>query len=123
MNNTEEIILQLLLGGLLGAVGQGLRVIVGMKKTYDVAQQQQEKFADLIVTSRLLLSLLIGFCAGLLAMLSISTLTKDFLQDGNTKTHLLAVLASGYAGTDFIEGLMKKYLPTNTPAAKPTGGQ
>lgn len=118
--NTQEVILQLLLGGLLGTVGQGLRIIVGMKKLNDEANSLRTKLGILVDTSRILISLLIGFCAGVLAVLATSDLSSGFFSGENLKERLLAIIAAGYAGTDFIEGMMKKYLPgTDTATRKP----
>ena len=108
--STQEILMQLLLGGLMGTIGQGLRILVGMKKLNDDAQDQKTKVKDLFDTSRMMVSLLIGFCAGVLAMISISTFKPDFFSS-NTKENLLSLVGAGYAGTDFIEGFIKKYLP------------
>ncbi len=41
---TTEIIEQLLLGGLMGAIGQGLRTIVGLKKLNDTANAAEKNF-------------------------------------------------------------------------------
>jgi hypothetical protein len=110
---TGEVILQLLLGGLLGVAGQTLRIIVGLKKLNDDAKDQQKKFTDMIEPGRLLISLLIGFVAGLLAIVAVSTFDDSFLKgdaDGRKKL-ILGIIAAGYSGTDFIEGFVAKYLP------------
>jgi hypothetical protein len=108
---TLEIIQQILLGGLLGLVGQGLRIIVGIKKVNDEAQIQKLKVANLIEVSRIWISLLIGFLAGCLALVAMSNFMPDFFTGPNAKQHILALIAAGYAGADFIEGLIKKYFP------------
>lgn len=116
--NTQNVLLQLLLGGLLGLVGQAIRVVVGMKKLNDDANAQQAKLSELIVTSKLLISLLIGFCAGILATVSISDFKTELFSNSETiKQHMLAIIAAGYAGTDFIEGFIKKHVPA-TPTVK-----
>lgn len=107
---TLEIIQQLLLGGLLGLVGQGIRTIVGLKKINDEATSSERQFKDVFVPSTLLVSLLIGFCAGVAAMASISDFKTDFLATETKKT-ILGLLAAGYTGTDFIEGFIKKNTP------------
>lgn len=113
--STQTVLLQLLLGGLLGLVGQGIRLIVGMKKLNDEATAQHTKLAELIVTSKLLMGLLIGFCAGILATVAISDFKAElFGNSATTKQNILAIIAAGYAGTDFIEGLIKKHIPTTT---------
>ena len=117
--NTQEVILQLLLGGILGTVGQGLRIIVGMKKLNDKAKDAgNEKVGPLVDTSRMVISLLIGFCAGILAVLSTSSFSPDYFKGANIKQNLLTIIAAGYAGTDFIEGLINKFLPKANAAAK-----
>jgi len=120
---TTEIIKHLVLGGLIGATGQGLRVVIGIKKLNDEAKKEEKKTSDLIVTSRLLISLLIGFCAGILTMLSITTFTNEMWKDvTTTRNTILSLFAAGYAGTDAIEGLINKYLPkqrtTNDAASR-----
>lgn len=112
--DTQEILLRLLLGGLLGAVGQGLRIIVGLKKINDTAQQQGLRMGNLIETSRIFTSLLMGFCAGLLAMISLTDFDKALAtQSSSVKEMIITIIASGYAGADFIEGFIRKYIPTN----------
>jgi hypothetical protein len=70
-------------------------------------------------------SLRIGFIAGVFALLALG---PDKLQGGEAKTQLLlGLMAAGYAGTDFIEGFMSKYLPGKEqapprgPSKQPTG--
>jgi len=113
---TTETLLQLLIGGLLGLVGQGLRVIVGLKKMQDQASQTGTTVKDEFVTSTFFTSLLIGFVAGVLAMVSISSFKADFFEQ-NTKSTIMTLIAGGYAGTDFIEGFIKKYIPAGGNAA------
>ena len=98
----------LLLGGLLGILGQGIRIIVGLKKLNDEASAEGTGFSSKFQGSRLGLSLLIGFIAGALAVIGfvespgIATPSKELI---------VTLLGAGYAGTDFIEGFIKKYLP------------
>lgn len=113
-------IAQLLLGGLLGTLGQGVRTISGLKKVHDQAAQQSKNFGELFELSSLLISLLIGFIAGALAILALGTAQGDFDSSGLDRKTIFALLAAGYAGTDFIEAFMKKYLP-DQGAAKPAG--
>jgi len=120
--STGEILLQLLIGGLLGLVGQILRFAVGYKKMNDEASKTQKHTKDLFVFSTLVSSLLIGFAAGILAMASISTFDSHFL-DSDLRQKILTLIASGYAGTDFIEGFVKRYIPnSNTAGEAPTKG-
>ena len=98
----------LLLGGLLGMLGQGIRIIVGLKKLNDQASVQGIAFGSMFQASRLGLSMLIGFIAGGLAVIGfaespgITTPSRELI---------VTLLGAGYAGTDFIEGFIQKYLP------------
>ena len=98
----------LLLGGMLGVIGQGIRVVIGLKKLNQEASLEGKPFSELFQGSALSISLLIGFVAGALAIIGIT--------DGNEATKpskelIVTILGAGYAGTDFIEGFINKYLP------------
>lgn len=94
----------LALGGLLGLVGQAIRVIPGMKKLSDRTAAAHRKFSDQFDWYRFGISLFFGIVAGVLA-----ALTLDPGRSVDRKT-VLALLAAGYAGTDFIEAFMRKSL-------------
>ncbi len=111
---TQEILWQLLLGGMMGLVGQGLRVIVGLKKLHDTALSKQKKIGDLFSGSSIVISLIIGFFAGILVVVCISNFDPGFFKGDNAKRNILSLVAAGYAGTDFIEGLIKKHLPNTS---------
>ncbi len=92
------------LGALCGFLGQSLRVVVGLHKAAQAEKQTEFEYA------RLLISLLIGVLAGALAAIAATTaigVTPGLL---DTQT-VLALVAAGYAGADFIEGFVGKYLP------------
>ncbi|MGA2122620.1 MAG: hypothetical protein ABSG49_11375 [Methanoregula sp.] len=103
------------LGILLGALGQSARVIVGIKKQFDLASQSgvNSSFDDWFNIRLLVLSLIIGGIAGGLA--SLMMLGKDV----NLEL-LLGLVAAGYAGTDFIEGFMKTKTPQITDLSEKT---
>ena len=107
---STELLLQLLLGAILGIVGQLIRFLVGYYKMFDQAQQNQVKVKDMFVPARFWISVMIGFVAGILGMVSISTFKADFFAQ-NVKQTILTLIASGYAGADFIEGFIRKYIP------------
>jgi hypothetical protein len=115
MNVTDWIQL-LLLGGMLGALGQGVRAVVGLKKVNDQAALDGQKMKDVVEASTLIISLLIGFIAGALAIVGIVDTSAPVAPD---KELVLTLLGAGYAGTDFIEGFIKKYLPAAAQDAKP----
>jgi hypothetical protein len=98
--------MQFLVGGLFGAAGQGIRVIVGLKKVSDQATREQARFGEFFRPSSIAISLLIGFVAGVLGALAVDVAPQEV-----KKETILTLLGIGYAGTDFIEGFIKKYLP------------
>lgn len=100
----------LLLGGLAGMLGQMARITVGLKKTQEEAAAQGASFKDVFQTSRLFVSLAIGFTAGALAAIVVQPATPI------STDMIIAFAGAGYSGADFIEGLMSKQL------AKITGG-
>lgn len=119
---TSEILLQLLTGGLLGLVGQMLRFLVGYKKLYDAAAKEGVSASDMFQTSRFVVSLIIGFVAGIIGVVSLSEFTESIFTDSaKVKETILTLIGIGYAGTDFIEGFIKKYIPeTSNPQKEPT---
>jgi len=103
-----EILWRIALGALLGAAGQGLRLVVGLKKEHDAAVVSGKKWEEWFSWPTLLSSLLIGVGVGALAGI---LGTIGFLDSTLTKEYFLLIIAAGYAGTDFIEGMMKRRLP------------
>lgn len=94
----------IVLGGLLGAVGQGARMIVGTKKVHEEATASGKDWKDLIELKRLMVSLIIGGIAGILGAVFLLGAKID-------KEFLITLIAIGYAGTDFIEGIIRKAVP------------
>ena len=115
---TSEIISALLLGGILGLVGQGIRAIMGVKKMREENANPALPSYDLNV-SRLVASLFIGFAAGLLATLPF--FKTDFSEGPKwSQQVILTLIAAGYSGADFIEGFLKNFLsekPSSLPVA------
>jgi hypothetical protein len=98
---SSEVLSTLILCGFMGALGQGVRAAVGLKSAATIGAQnpgQQAEFDAAYFT----LSLMIGFTAGILAGLAIG-LQKFAKIDPSDPKMLLAIIAAGYAGTDFIE--------------------
>ena len=95
----------LLLGGILGAVGQCLRIVLGLKKIHDEAVQKNQRIRDLFDKGQMWTSFLIAFIVGTVAgILGII----DFMGQEITRQFILTLIGVGYAGTDFIEGLILK---------------
>ena len=103
-NSPLNTLIVIVLGAILGAVGQGIRVVVGLKKVYDQAVKNSQPAKDLLEYRQLALSLLIGFAVGAIAgvLAAVSSVNTQF-----SKSVIIAFIAAGYAGTDFIEGFMK----------------
>lgn len=111
-----DVFATILLGGLMGLFGQGIRAVVGLKTMVDEATNQQKSESDLFSAARLIISLVIGFLAGIAATLTLGIKT---LMDNPGDLHtLLGIAAAGYAGTDAIEGFISKYLPFGKPKAE-----
>ncbi len=92
----------LLLGGILGIVGQGIRIVVGLKKASAEARQGGKRLKDVFDNKRFGVSILIAFLVGLIAgMLGV----LDFIGQAINKEFCLTIIGFGYLGTDFIEGL------------------
>lgn len=97
----------ILLGALLGMIGQGARVVVGLKKSMEGAKQgskgpaSRREWFDL---SRLLISLVLGAIAGAIAIV----VTQE---PHIGKGMMLGIMGAGYSGADFIEGFMTKNMP------------
>lgn len=119
-----DLIYLLLAGGMLGMLGQVVRMCAGLKKANDSASASGQSFADMFDGGKLAISLVIGFAAGALALLGAGwtniTSPAAIKLDNST---ISAIIAAGYAGTDFIEAFMKKNVPDGSvnkaaPAAR-----
>lgn len=113
--SAQDWLLLLCLGGLAGMLGQLARVIVGIKKAQDEAATKGLPLQAVFETSRLVVSIALGFTAGALAALGVKPVVANISTE-----HIMAFAAAGYSGADFIEGIMSKQLAKITGA---TGGQ
>ena len=104
------------LGIVLGAAGQMIRAVAGLKKASDSAAAQHRSLADCLSPSRLVVSLMIGAVAGMLGAIALGLdPTRPMDVD-----KLLALLGFGYAGADFIDAFMSKAVPGSAgPARSP----
>jgi predicted chitinase len=106
----NQVLLALLLSGLMGLLGQGIRAVVGLRSNAaqpaGAASQQSEFDA-----AYLGLSLMIGFIAGVLAGIGIGLDQVLAVDPTHVKT-LLGIAAAGYAGADFIENAFTRLLPS-----------
>jgi putative chitinase len=107
-----DTILTLLLAGLMGIVGQGVRAVVGLKKLHDENLAKDPSETDSFIASRLLISLFIGFVAGVVGAFGVG-LAAFREPTGFSIELLIGLAAAGYAGADIIEAFMAR-----TPAIK-----
>lgn len=100
------------LGAMLGALGQAIRSIVGLKKLNDAVSNSAATVSDVIEPSRLITSLAIGAIAGALASVSLIDNIHAV-----ASAQIVALLGAGYSGADFIEGFMSRATPSPGIAA------
>jgi hypothetical protein len=100
-----DLLVLIILGAILGMVGQGLRIVVGLKKMRDFADTNNVSTNDLYQASRVIMSLLIACAIGAIAGVTAAVTKMDATID---KSVLFAFITAGYAGTDFIEGFIRK---------------
>jgi hypothetical protein len=103
-----KVLGNVLLAAFLGAVGQLIRVVAGLKKENDQAAAANVTLASRFSWQQLLTSMGISIAVGAIAGV------LSGLQNANaydTKA-LLTLVGAGYSGTDFIEAFMKKALPS-----------
>ena len=101
----------LTLGALLGAVGQVIRTIAGLKKLKD---DPNARFDPM----QLMMSVIMGAAAGVVAMVTLGV--SDSASATMTAQDIITVIASGYTGADFIEAFITKSTSTGggLPAQK-----
>ena len=121
MPTVSSVLLALLLCGLLGTLGQGVRAIVGLKNAGSLSSTTPTQQADFSL-AYLVLSLMIGFIAGVLAGIALNLENIITVDPSNWKL-LVGIAGSGYIGADFIENTMSVVIPGTrtkpTPASPP----
>jgi predicted chitinase len=112
-----SILLALLLCGLLGVLGQGIRAIVGLKNAGALNSTTPSEQAEFSL-AYFVLSLMIGFIAGILAGIALNLENIITVDPSNWKL-MLGIAGSGYVGADFIENTMSVIIPgTKTVGTK-----
>jgi predicted chitinase len=115
-----NILTTLLLCGLMGLLGQGIRAAVGLKSSSRLPSAQADQ-QTAFSAAYFVLSLMIGFIAGVVAGLVIGV-QKLLTIDPSDLKILLGIVASGYAGADFIENSLSIVIPAaNAPAVHGPG--
>jgi soluble lytic murein transglycosylase-like protein len=115
MATAGDVLGVLMIGGVMGLVGQGARAAIGLKKMNDIASDQELGWSDVFVASRLIISLIIGFLAGVITAITIGV---DVIAAAVTGDTLAKIAAAGYAGTDAIEAFTAKLAGSSGGNAK-----
>lgn len=100
-------LLALILAGILGMVGQGVRAVAGLKKMSDDAQARGVSPSSAFSPGWFMVSLAIGFIAGVIAGLSLGL--SKILKAPDDFQLLLGIAAAGYTGTDFVEAFASRF--------------
>src|SRR5271166_1916219 len=90
-------------------LGQGVRAIVGLKNAGSLNSTTPTEQAEFSL-AYLVLSLMIGFIAGILAGIALNLENVITVDPSNWKL-LLGIAGSGYVGADFIENTMSVVIP------------
>jgi hypothetical protein len=110
----------LLIGGFFGVLGQLLRAFVEWIKRGGLARSRMTGDRETFLASRFLFTLFIGFIAGSAAALLSNDPTH---QPALSITAKLCLAASGYAGTDFIEGIAGRFATSSAAPSLASRGQ
>jgi hypothetical protein len=102
------------LGALMGAIGQVVRMVVGLKKLSDAASDASKSVADCIEPSRMVVSLVLGATAGALASIGIGATASE--------GQLFTLAAAGYSGADLIEGFASRVSGAKDNVGSTTSG-
>ncbi len=118
-----------LLGGVMGALGQGIRAGLGFKKLRDDVGDDGAAFSARFSPSRFYTSIFLGFVVGAVTAFYLTdesgTLSVAGAQTPNgtpanpenkelvDKATLIALMVAGYAGVDAFEGLANKFIRTS----------
>jgi len=101
-------------GAVLGAAGQLVRMLPGLKKFNDEVAAKGADPRVLFSAARLVVSILIGALAG-----ALGAVTMRFDPGASIDMNrVIALITIGYAGADFIEGFIQKYIPATPPGVR-----
>lgn len=114
----QDVLCLVLIAALLGATGQAARALLDwIKINQQHAQQIEQAIRNNLPflppvgypLKRLLMTVSIAFILGAIAGIIALTNMKEV--DLSRQETLLAFVAAGYAGTDFIETVLKRWMP------------
>ncbi|WP_298975812.1 hypothetical protein [uncultured Roseobacter sp.] len=109
----EQWIILTAAGAFFGLIGQAVRTAMGLRKLHREANPQDGGFTKAFSTSQLTISLMLGALAGILATLTAAlgpgaNEIDSFKSGGSiSQAFIISLLAAGYAGADFLEGIVK----------------
>lgn len=92
-------------GAFLGIVGQGPRIVVGLKK---LKGEEGKAFSWFRLGLSIVISVIVGATAGI--MYAVFFPDNPLEGNGISREVAAGIMTAGYAGTDFIEGLMPEEL-------------
>lgn len=107
-------------GAMFGLIEQLIRTIMGLRKLHRIVGDTAADFSSSLNILQLVISLFLGALAGVMASVSMlgvpgNTDIIAYQKGGNiSAAFIIAIVAAGYAGGDFLEGIMKKQ---DTPLA------
>lgn len=106
-NDPGQLLKIILLAAILGMCGQVVRVFAGLQKAKQTTAEDKKNMKTLIAenSSQMLFSLTIALIVGGVCGVLVAISADKFEL---SKTTILALIAAGYAGTDFIEGFIAK---------------
>jgi len=111
-DHNTQILIGLLFYGLFGGVGQIVRAVVALGGSKTVASGTANQ-QSLFNAAYFVVTLIVGFVAGLLAAL----VAFDTLTDPFSVKIALAAMAAGYAGADFVENTYSALGASDRPKA------
>lgn len=113
-----ELLEMLVIGALMGMLGQGIRAVAGLKSMSDDAKSLGLSPNDLFEAGRLITSFLIGALIGLASAVAYFLKNQGKIPaDTDWATLLPMWAAAAYAGTDFLESFISQYLPQGATGA------
>lgn len=118
--SANQILNYLLLGGILGIVGQSIRSVIAWSKIKNEnrlriieSEIRKTTFEEVKFSwKEFVVMLIVGFTAGVIAMLITIEVSETPCKEVNkiTSKMIMAIIAAGYAGADFIQNTMGRVL-------------
>ena len=103
-------------GALFGLIGQALRTAMGLRKLHQEQATTPGGFDAAFSTKQIVISLLLGGLAGIMAAITLlgvpGNADLEAYKTGGaiSASFITSIIAAGYAGGDFLEGIIKSHL-------------